>query len=102
MQVQWGQTHSLARRPVDKLDLLTFYWSGLSGARATSSQPDKVRLTTLLVLLRSQEHLDCSWAGPGQPSANFAGPGPRGPGQPLLALALTLKMKKKEKRLSYV
>ena len=49
-------------------------------------------------------YLDCPWAGPGRPSANFAGPGPRfqglgraglGPGRPGPTLALTLKMKKK-------
>ena len=34
--------------------------------------------------------LDCPQAGPGRPSPDFAGPGPgpRGPGRPLLALAL--------------
>src|ERR1700678_2953573 len=35
------------------------------------------------------DSVDCPRSGPGRPSANFAGPGPgpRGPGQPQLALA---------------
>ena len=78
----------------EQSDLGTKFWktpkTPQSHFKATSKPLQRHPKTPQRHFKDSQRHLDCPRAGPGRPSANFAGPGPGswGPVRPQMALAL--------------